>query len=109
MRKTNQISTLFLDVGGVLLTNGWDQSTRQKAVERFLLDAKDVDERHNLAFDIYEEGKITLNEYLNKVVFYESRHFSPEDFKEFMYSQSQAFPDMINLIRTLKSQYSLKT
>lgn len=108
MTKSNPISALFLDVGGVLLTNGWDHDTRLKAIELFHLDAKEVDERHHLAFDIYEEGKISLNEYLEKVVFYEPRHFSPEDFKEFMYSQSQPFPDMIDLIRSLKSRYSLK-
>jgi putative hydrolase of the HAD superfamily len=109
MGKTNQITTLFLDVGGVLLTNGWDNGTRQKAIEQFHLDAKEVDDRHHLAFDIYEEGKLTLDEYLEQIVFYEPRTFSSKEFKEFMYSQSQPYPDMINMVRTLKSKYSLKT
>ncbi len=32
------IIALFLDVGGVLLTNGWDRSMRARAAERFALD-----------------------------------------------------------------------
>ncbi len=109
MNRTKQITTLFLDVGGVLLTNGWDQGARHKAITYFQLDEKEVDERHHLTFDIYEEGKLTLDDYLEKIIFYEPRPFSLKEFKEFMYSQSQPYSDMINLVRNLKSQYSLKT
>lgn len=103
-----QITTLFLDIGGVLLTNGWDHNSRRRAAERFALDYDEMNERHHLTFDTYEEGKLSLDEYLNRVVFYAERTFSPEEFKKFMYAQSKPYPDMIRLIRGLKTQYGLR-
>ncbi|MGY3054780.1 putative hydrolase of the HAD superfamily [Pedobacter sp. UYEF25] len=102
------ITTLFTDIGGVLLTNGWDRNARAEAVEKFGLDKKDLEERHHLTFDTYEVGKITLDEYLHRLVFYEERDFSENDFKEFMFSKSQPFPQMIKLLSDLKKKYSLK-
>ncbi|MBV6402251.1 MAG: Phosphoglycolate phosphatase [Anaerolineales bacterium] len=102
------ITTLFLDIGGVLLTNGWDRKARVRAAEKFGLDYDETDERHHLTFDTYEEGKLSLDEYLNRVVFYEKRPFSREEFKSFMYAQSQPFPEMIELMKSLKRQYHLR-
>ena len=102
------VTTLFLDIGGVLLTNGWDRDIRIHASEKFGLDNKEMDERHHLTFDTYEEGKLSLDEYLNRVVFYQDRSFSREEFKAFMYAQSQPFPEMIELMRGLKTQYGLQ-
>jgi putative hydrolase of the HAD superfamily len=102
------INTLFLDIGGVLLTNGWDRSMRQKAAQVFGLDYEEMNERHHLTFDTYEEGKLSLNEYLNRVIFYEPRSFSQDAFKQFMFDQSQPFPGMIALMRDLKERYHLK-
>jgi putative hydrolase of the HAD superfamily len=99
---------LFLDVGGVLLTNGWDRSMRQRAAETFKLDYDEMDERHHLTFDTYEEGKLSLDEYLNRVVFYKARPFSSEEFKAFMFAQSQPYPQMIELVRELKRSDGLK-
>jgi putative hydrolase of the HAD superfamily len=107
MTASSSITTLFLDIGGVLLTNGWDHNTRRGAAEKFALDYEEMNERHHLTFDTYEEGKLSLDEYLNRVVFYKKRSFSQEEFKAFMYAQSQPFPKMIELMRGLKSQYSL--
>lgn len=101
------ITTLFLDIGGLLLTNGWDRKARVRAAEKFCLDYDEMDERHHLTFDTYEEGKLSLDEYLNRVVFYEKRSFSREEFKSFMYAQSQPFPEMIELMKNIKRQYSL--
>jgi putative hydrolase of the HAD superfamily len=67
-----------------------------------------MNERHHLTFDTYEEGKLSLNEYLNRVVFYEKRSFSQEEFKAFMYAQSQPFPEMLELMLGLKNQYGLE-
>ena len=102
------ITTLFLDIGGVLLTNGWDRGIRTVASQKFGLDYKEMDERHHLTFDTYEEGKLSLDEYLNRVVFYQKRSFSREEFKAFMYAQSQPFPEMIELMRGLKAQHGLQ-
>jgi putative hydrolase of the HAD superfamily len=103
------ISCLFLDIGGVLLTNGWDHIARQQAAEHFHLDYADFEERHHLTYDTYEEGKLSLDNYLDRVVFYGERPFTVEQFKAFMLSRSQPYPEMIHLIDHLKHQYSLKT
>jgi putative hydrolase of the HAD superfamily len=108
MTPSSNITTLFLDIGGVLLTNGWDHNIRRHAANNFGLDYDEMNERHHLTFDTYEEGKLSLDEYLTRVVFYQKRSFSREEFKEFMYTQSQPYPEMIELIRALKNQYSLQ-
>lgn len=108
MNPNPKITTLFLDIGGVLLTNGWDHNIRMRAAEKFGIDFEEMDERHHLTFDTYEEGKLSLDEYLKRVVFYQERPFSPEEFKNFMYAQSKPFPDMIELMRSLKNQYRLQ-
>lgn len=108
MTGSSPLTTLFLDIGGVLLTNGWDRSIRTRASEKFGLDYQEMDERHHLTFDTYEEGKLSLDEYLNRVVFYQDRSFSREEFKAFMYAQSQPFPQMIELMRGLKTRHSLQ-
>lgn len=102
-------TTLFLDIGGVLLTNGWDRNSRALAAKTFNFDLADFEKRHALTFDVFETGKITLDLYLERAIFYAPRNFSKEQFKEFMYAQSQPYPEMIQLIRTLKTQYSLRT
>ena len=102
------IKALFTDVGGVILTNGWDGGARKRAAEQFHLDLAEVDQRHHLTFDTYEIGKLSLDDYLDRIVFYEPRSFSREDFKTFMFAQSQPFPEMIELIRLTKARNSLK-
>jgi putative hydrolase of the HAD superfamily len=99
---------LFTDLGGVLLTNGWDRACRQRAAERFGLDPEDTDERHHLTFDTYEVGRLSLDEYLHRVVFNVPRPFSPEDFAQFMFSQSQPLQDMIDMVKRLKAKYDLE-
>ena len=101
-------TALFLDVGGVLLTNGWDRSMRRRAAEAFNLDKDDMDERHHLTFDTYELGKLSLDEYLDRMVFYKERRFSREEFREFMFAQSKPFPQMLDLVRGLRKAYPLK-
>jgi putative hydrolase of the HAD superfamily len=102
------IQALFLDIGNVLLTNGWDRRMRQEAAAKFNLDHEEMNERHHLTFDTYEEGKLSLDEYLTRLVFYEDRPFTPEDFKAFMFAQSQPKPEMIDLISRLKARYGFK-
>ncbi len=106
--KNRVPSTLFLDIGGVLLTNGWDHKSRREAAKQFKLDYEELDERHHLTYDTYESGKLSLKEYLERVVFYEERPFSYEDFKTFMLDRSRAFPDMIDFVKALKKEYSLR-
>src|SRR5258706_3286007 len=102
------ITTLFLDIGGVLLTNGWGRRVRRIAAEKFEIDYTEMDERHHLSFNSYEDGKLTLDQYLDQVVFHLPRSFSRDEFKTFMYDQSQPLPDMLQFIRALKEHYQLK-
>ncbi|HEX7754162.1 MAG TPA: HAD-IA family hydrolase [Niabella sp.] len=104
-----KITALFTDIGGVLLTNGWDRNARAEAVKQFQLDAAELEDRHHLTFDTYEEGKLLLDEYLDRIVFYEPRSFSKETFKQFMYDYSRPYDTMIQLLRKLKEKYNLKT
>lgn len=104
----SKITTLFTDIGGVLLTNGWDRKARAEAAQLFDLDIQDLEERHHLTFDTYEVGKLTLDEYLARLVFYQKRSFTPSEFKDFMMSKSAPFPEMIQLIKDLKAKYHLK-
>ncbi|MDQ6707038.1 MAG: HAD family phosphatase [Acidobacteriota bacterium] len=102
------IKTLFIDIGGVLLTNGWDRNARKAAAEQFRLDLDEMNIRHHLTFDTYEIGKLSLDDYLDRVVFYEPRDFSKDDFKTFVFAQSQPYPEMLKLVRETKARNGLK-
>ncbi|MGA9623714.1 MAG: HAD family phosphatase [Bryobacteraceae bacterium] len=102
------ITALFLDIGGVLLTNGWDHNARELAAKTFDLDLAEMEDRHHLTFDTYEEGKLTLEEYLGRVVFYQKRPFTRDRFRRFMFAQSKPYPEMIELIARLKIRHGLK-
>ena len=103
------IRALFWDVGGVLLTNAWDHEERDQAVERFLLSKTEFDERHKEVVPLFEEGKLTLDEYLDRVVFYQPRTFSKEEFKQFMFSLSRPKPQSLELARALGAKYVMGT
>jgi HAD superfamily hydrolase (TIGR01509 family) len=108
MKRSTEISTLFLDIGGVLLTDGWGHEYRTLAARGFDLNPEELENRHNQAFETYELGKLTIEEYLSRVVFYEERPFTPAQFRKFMFAQSKPYPKMIELIRRLKARYGLK-
>ena len=108
MKKGPPISTLFVDIGGVLLTNGWDHHARRRAAKHFKLDWAEMEERHGLNFETHEEDKITFKEYLDRVVFYEKRPFTRAEFRRFMFAQSKPYAEMIELVRNLKAKYGLK-
>ena len=108
MKRAIPITTLFLDVGGVLLTNGWDHHARRRAAANFELELAEMEDRHQLTFDTYEEGKLTLEEYLGRVVFYQKRPFSQAQFRRFMFAQSKPYSEMIDLVAQLKVRHGLK-
>jgi HAD superfamily hydrolase (TIGR01509 family) len=102
------MTTLFVDIGGVLLTNGWDHVARKQAATDFNLEWAEMEDRHQLNVATYEEGKLTLKAYLDRVVFYQKRPFTRAEFQRFMFAQSKPYPDMIDLIKSLKARYGLK-
>jgi len=108
MKKLTRITTLFLDIGGVLLTDGWDHHARRRAAKYFQLDWQEMEARHSLNFVIYETDKLTLEEYLGWVIFYKKRSFTRAEFWRFMCAQSKPYAEMIKLVRQLKAKYGLK-
>ena len=108
MEISPKISVLFLDIGGVLLTNGWDHTARQRAASTFKLDYEQMNDRHGMTFDTYERGLLSLDDYLKRVVFYEPRSFSPDAFKEFMFGQSEPFDDNIAFFQKIAQNNHLR-
>ena len=84
---------ILFDVGGVLLTNGWDHQERAAAAKQFQLEPKALETRHARVVEAWERGEIDLNEYLDAAVFYESRRFTRSEFFAFMLTQSKLLPD----------------
>lgn len=108
MTKAVEITCVFLDIGGVVLTDGWGRKARKLAAVHFKLALAEMDARHHLIWDTYQAGKLTLDEYLDRVVFYERRTFTKAQFRRFMFAQSHPYPKMLNLIAQLKVRYGLK-
>jgi putative hydrolase of the HAD superfamily len=96
-----QITALFWDVGGVLLTNAWDRDERAKALERFGLDPVEFGDRHEMLVSSLERGKINLKEYLERTIFYRPRSFTPQDLEKYMFSLSQANFPVLDLAKSL--------
>ncbi len=88
-----EITTLFWDIGGVILTNGWDRGSRRDAATTFKFDWDEFQDRHDLSFPAFDSGQITLNEYLDRTLFYRARSFSREEFTAFMFAQSKEYPE----------------
>lgn len=88
-----KITTLFWDIGGVILTNGWDTRSRREAAHTFHLDWEEFQERHELSFPAFDSGNISLNEYLDRTLFYRPRGFTREEFTAFMFAQSKEYPE----------------
>ena len=108
MAYKNKITTLFLDIGGVLLSNGWSPGFRFRAAEKFHLNITEMEERHSIMFITYEEGRITIDEYLDRVVFYTKRDFTRAEFKDFMFSLTTPDLEMIAFIKKIKLLNGLK-
>ncbi len=108
MKRPAPVSCAFLDVGGVLLTDGWDRNARRRAARHFGLSWAQIEERHHLAFESYEEGRLTLDEYLDLVIFDRKRGFTRAQFRRFMFAQSGPHPQMIAVAMQLKRTHGLK-
>ena len=99
---------VFLDIGGVLLTNGWDHHSRIKAAKEFNLDYAELEALHNFIFNIYEIGQVSLDDYLDTVIFSTSRDFTRHDFKDFIYDQSEMLPNMLDWMIEWKNKHKIK-
>jgi putative hydrolase of the HAD superfamily len=106
--ETNKIKTLFLDIGNVILSNGWEHEMVKRGIEQFHLDEKEVLSRHQLVFDNYEVGRVSFDEYLDWVIFYQPRNFSKETFQTFIFEQSIALDGHLVFFKELKQKHQLK-
>ena len=96
-----EIHAIFWDVGGVLLTNAWDHTERAAALEQFHLDEEDFRARHEMVVSSFERGKISLDEYLDRTVFYRDRSFTRDEFRDYMFSLSRPIPEVLAFARAL--------
>jgi len=96
-----KINAISWDVGGVLLTNAWDHTQRMAALEHFRLDEEEFHSRHEMVVSSFERGKISLDEYLDRTIFYRNRPFSRDEFREYMFSLSQPMPEVLAFARAL--------
>lgn len=103
-----KITTLFTDIGGVLGTNGWDTAARRRAAEQFEFDCDESNRRHSLTFDTFEVGKLSFDEYLKRTIFYQPRSFSLDEFKRYIFEQSQPYAETIELLKQIRRRHHVK-
>jgi len=108
VKRLTRISCLFLDIGGVLLTDGWDHNARKRAAATFKLNSSELEELHRQAFEAFELGKLSMKEYLDLTVFHQKRPFTRAQFRAFIFASSKPHSQMINWVQKLKDKYGLK-
>ncbi|RZL48829.1 MAG: HAD family phosphatase [Pedobacter sp.] len=104
----NTIKLLFLDIGGVLLSDGWNHRSRMQAIEKFGLEPIQFQKDHSVAFPLFENGKLTLDQYLESVVFNIKRDFSKQEFSDFMFSRTTELPGFLPWLIDWKKQTGIK-
>jgi len=102
------IRTLLLDIGNVILTNGWDRDERKRAIQTFGLDEEEFNERHQAFFESLERGRISLHQYLDHTIFYKKRDFAEEEFISFILNQSEPIKYSLDYFISIKDKYRLK-
>jgi len=103
------ISVLFFDVGGVLLSNGWDRASRRHCIETFGLEWEEFQDRHEFVSESFETGEMTIDDYLDRTVFYRARSFTRQEFVEGMHSESYVLPGTLDFVSKLRERYLLAT
>ena len=105
------ITTIFFDIGGVLLTDGWGHDSRRAAAEKFGLDWEQYADRHEKVAHAIETNRMTLEQYLDRTIFYRPREFSREEFRAFIFAQSKEKSESIKIVERLaeSKKYFLAT
>src|SRR5205823_9767226 len=99
--NTVMITTIFFDIGGVLLTDGWGHDSRRAAAKKFGLDWDEYSDRHEKVAHAIEINRMTLEHYLDRAIFYRPRSFTRDEFREFIFAQSQPKPDSLKVAEEL--------
>jgi len=103
----SEIKVVFIDIGGVLLTNGWDYESREKASEIYKFDFQEMNTLHNFIYNVFEIGSISLDQYLDTILFHSPRDFTKMEFREFMFSRSLELPYLLKWLKEWKTQTDL--
>jgi putative hydrolase of the HAD superfamily len=98
------VTMIFWDLGGVLLTNGWDRDARQRAAARFGFDWNEFEDRHEHVAADFETGRMDLDEYLERTILFEPRAFSRDDVRAFMFAQSRENAAALDLARRVSGR-----
>lgn len=102
------IKVLLVDVGGVLLTNGWDTDLRNQAAAHFKIDPEELQQRHEMIFEDFECGKCSFDEYLHHVIFFKKRAFSMDEIKSYIFSTYRPYSKTIHRVKQLKARHHAK-
>lgn len=102
------VKVMLVDVGGVLLTNGWDSALRREVASHFSIDPEELQQRHEMIFDDFECGRCSFDEYLHHVIFFKERSFSMQQLKEYVYAGFKPYPEAIQRIKNLKARHHAK-
>ena len=100
--------TVFFDIGGVLLSNGWENGFRKASAEQFNIDFEEMEKHHKMMFFAYEIGAISLDEYLDTIVFHTQRDFSKKEFIDYIFSCSLELPDMLQWLKEWKKKTGVR-
>lgn len=103
----SNIKVVLLDIGGVLLSNGWGHEARERAAKLFGFDYQEMEILHNFIYNVFEIGSISLDEYLDTTIFYKDRNFTKFEFKKFMYAESKELPDLLAWLKIWKQKTQL--
>jgi len=95
----------------VLLTDGWDHNSRRAAAEKFGLDWEEYTDRHEKVAHAIETNRLTLEQYLDRTIFFRARDFTRDEFREFIFAQSEELPESIKIVEQLAAsrKYFLAT
>jgi putative hydrolase of the HAD superfamily len=106
---TPEIRAVYWDIGGVLLTNGWDHEERARVLAQFAIPKDEYESRHPEANDRWEKGELSDDEFLKQTVFFKERSFTPADFIHAVRAQSKWLPGGAkNVITALRQRNTLK-
>jgi putative hydrolase of the HAD superfamily len=95
------ITTIFFDIGGVLLSDGWGHASRRAAAEKFGLDWEEYADRHEKVAHAIETDCLSLDAYLIRTIFYRPRSFTREEVRDFIFAQSQPHPEALEIAQRL--------
>ncbi|MDQ1453843.1 MAG: putative hydrolase of the superfamily [Acidobacteriaceae bacterium] len=101
-----EIRAIYWDIGGVLLTNGWDHEERARVLQQFAIPREEYEARHADANDRWERGELSDDEFLKQTIFFKERSFTPAEFIRAVREQSKWLPGGARNVVTAAREHS---